>query len=84
MSLKLDADITHIKNLVAETIVTQSLIALSLYAEKGYIAELTVDQLDTSQKVKNYKPMKMMLNYIKIYEQHIEFRTAKVKFEEDE
>ena len=81
---ELDADITHIKNLVAETIVTQSLIALSLYAEKGYIAELTVDQLDTSQKVKNYLDEDTGdVNYIKIYEQHIEFRTAKVKFEED-
>lgn len=82
---ELDANITNIKNLVAEAIITQTLVTQTLYAEKGYIAELTVDQLDTSAKVQNYLDEDTGdVNYIKIYEQHIEFITAKVKFEEDE
>jgi len=82
---EIDADITRIKNLEAVNIITQTLITQTLYAEKGYIAELTVDQLDTSQKVKNYLNGNTDdVNYIKIYEQHIEFRTAKVKYGEDE
>lgn len=68
-----------------DLVVSQTVIVQNLYAEKGYIAELTVDQLDTSQKVKNYLDEDTGdVNYIKIYEQHIEFITAKVKFEEDE
>ena len=81
---EIDADITRIKNLEAVNIITQTLIAQTLYAEKGYIAELTVDQLDTSQKVKNYLAGNLGdVNYIKIYDQHIEFRTGKVKFDEE-
>ena len=65
--------------LVSYTIITQN-----LYSEKGYIAELTVDQLDTSQKVRNYLAGNLGdVNYIKIYDQHIEFRTGKVKFDEE-
>lgn len=86
---ELDADITKIKNLVAETIITYTLVTQTLYAEKGYIAELTVDQLDTSQKVKNYllqfsdkaeerAKSTEPVNYIKVYEQNIEFRTGEV------
>lgn len=86
---ELDANVTKIRNLVAETIITQTLVTQTLYAEKGYIAELTVDQLDTSAKVKNYL-LKVTdylasiaeVNYIKIYEQNIEFRTGKVKTDE--
>ncbi|HOQ08411.1 MAG TPA: hypothetical protein PLP87_11510, partial [Clostridiales bacterium] len=51
---ELDFNITKVKNLEAVNIITQTLITQTLYAEKGYIAELTVDQLDTSQKVQNY------------------------------
>jgi hypothetical protein len=93
---ELDADITHIKNLVSETIVTQSIIAQSLYSELGYIAELTVDMLDTSQKVRKYKlrydadfdsnvekqaESLSAVNYIKIHEQNIEFITGTVKYD---
>lgn len=80
---ELDADITKIKNLVAETIITQTLVTQTLYAEKGYIAELTVDQLDTSQKVQNYLASDVSpVNYIKVYEQNIEFRTGEIKTDE--
>lgn len=81
---ELDFNITKVKNLEAVNIITQTLITQTLYAEKGYIAELTVDQLDTSQKVRNYLAGNLGdVNYIKIYDQHIEFRTGKVKFDEE-
>lgn len=77
---EIDADITRIKNLEAVNVITQTLITQTLYAEKGYIAELTVDQLDTSQKVRNYLAGNLGdVNYIKIYDQYIEFRTGRVK-----
>jgi hypothetical protein len=81
---ELDANVTNIKNLVAETIITQTLVTQTLYAEKGYIAELTVDQLDSSSKVQKYLDSDTNdVNYIKIYEQNIEFITASVKFDVD-
>jgi hypothetical protein len=80
---EIDADITRIKNLEAVNVITQTLITQTLYAEKGYIAELTVDQLDTSQKVRNYLEGNLDDdNYIKIYDQYIEFRTGRVKYNE--
>ena len=80
---EIDADITRIKNLEAVKVITQTLITQTLYAEKGYIAELTVDQLDTSQKVRNYLAGNLGdVNYIKIYDQYIEFRTGEVKYNE--
>ena len=90
---EIDADITRIKNLeavvdpflpaVVQKVITQTLITQTLYAEKGYIAELTVDQLDTSQKVRNYLDGNLDDdNYIKIYDQYIEFRTGSVKYNE--
>ena len=56
----LDAKITKIKNLTAENIITETLISNTiinnyLTAQKGYIADLTVDKLDTSDKVLRYK-----------------------------
>ena len=80
---EIDADITRIKNLEAVNVITQTLITQTLYAEKGYIAELTVDQLDTSQKVRNYLAGNLGDdNYIKIYDQYIEFLTGSVKYNE--
>ena len=85
---EIDADITRIKNLeaaniITQTLITQALITQTLYAEKGYIAELTVDQLDTSQKVRNYLEGNLGdVNYIKIYDQYIEFLTGSVKYNE--
>lgn len=54
-----------------------AVITPNLYAEKATISELTVDQLDTSTKVQNYLSASTAdVNYIKIYEQTIEFVTA--------
>jgi len=53
------------------------LITPNLYAGKATIAELTVDQLDTSTKVANYLASSTAdVNYIKIYEQNLQFITA--------
>lgn len=53
------------------------LITPNLYADKGYIAELTVDMLDTGNKVLNYLNSDTSdVNYIKIYDQYLQFITA--------
>lgn len=60
-----------------DIVVSNTIITQTLAAEKGNIAELTVDQLDTSDKVQNYlSENKADVNYIKAYDQHIEFITA--------
>lgn len=54
-----------------------AVIAPNLYAEKATIAELTVDQLDTSDKVIKYISGDITPdNYQKIYDQFHEFVTA--------
>lgn len=54
-----------------------AIITPNLYAVKANISELTVDQLDTSTKVQNYlSGDKGAVNYVKIYEQNIQFVTA--------
>lgn len=53
------------------------LITPSLYAEKANIAELTVDQLDTSTKVQRYLDGSTDdVNYIRISEQNAQWVTA--------
>lgn len=74
---EIDANLTKIKNLQAESIVTNTIVTQSLYGERGYIAELTVDQLETSDKVRNYLNEDTSdVNYIKIFDQNIHFITA--------
>jgi predicted transcriptional regulator len=74
-----------IEDIVAENIVTNTFITNTLYAEKAIIAELTVDQLDTSVKVLNYLNTDTSdVNYIKIYENHIQFITAETDGLNDE
>ncbi len=54
-----------------------AIITPNLYAGKATIAELTVDQLDTSTKVQNYlSSLKTDVNYIRIKNQYVEFITA--------
>lgn len=70
---------TMIEALEAEFDVTVSNVTITnvLAAETGYIAQLTVDQLDTSTKVQRYLNHDTSdVNYIKIHSQHIEFITA--------
>ena len=66
-------------NIITQTIISNSVVTKSLYAERGDIAQLTVDWLSTSKKVMKY------LNgdttdddYIEIHEQGIELKTASV------
>lgn len=65
------------KILNVDTIFSETIVTETLYADKGYISELTVDQLDTSSKVANYLASSTAdVNYIKIYEQNIDFIEA--------
>lgn len=57
---------------ISNTVITQT-----LSAETGNIAQLTVDQVETSTKVQNYLNNNISdVNYIKIFEQYIKFITA--------
>lgn len=57
--------------------VEQSLVTNNFYAESAYIASLTVDELDTSDKVRNFLVGNTSdVNYIKIYNQQIDHITA--------
>lgn len=70
---------TMIEALEAEFDVTISntFITQTLAAETAYIAQLTVDQLETSTKVQNYLNNNTNdVNYIKIFGQYIQFITA--------
>lgn len=107
-AIDIDADGTFGGTLTAEAleaikanidvVVSNTVITETLYADKGNIADLTVNKLDTSIKVDNYKlryhedfatniekqqQSVSDVNYIKAYEQHIEFRTGSVKYDED-
>lgn len=56
-----------------------AIITPNLYAEKGYISELTVDQLETSNKVQKYLNGDTSdVNFIRIVGQVVQFITAKV------
>ena len=60
-----------------DVVISNTVIVNNLYAERGNIAELTVDQLDTSDKVAKYLLEDTSdVNYIKAYDQNIEFVTA--------
>jgi len=84
---ELDANITKFKNLVADTIITNTLVTQTLYAEKGYIAELTVDQLDTSDKVQRYlldpsDPLRTApVYYVKVFDQYVQHIEAIIEDE---
>ena len=55
----------------------KTVVVNNLMANKAYIAELTVDSLETSDKVKNYLNADVSdVCYIKIYNQNIEFIEA--------
>jgi len=78
---------TMIEALEAEFDVTISntFITQTLAAETAYIAQLTVDQLETSTKVQNYLNNNTSdVNYIKIFEQYIQFITASTDGRETE
>lgn len=78
---------TMIEAIEAEFDVTISntFITQTLAAETAYIAQLTVDQLETSTKVQNYLSSNTQdVNYIKIFEQYIQFITASTDGSETE
>lgn len=66
-------------NIVTQTIISSSVVTKSLYAERGDIAQLTVDWLSTSKKVMKYLNNDTSDdNYIEAHEQGIELKTASV------
>lgn len=74
---KLTADAISAITADLDFVISDSIITEILSADKGYIAELTVDMLDTSDKVKNYLVDDTSdVNYIKIFDQHVQFITA--------
>jgi len=96
---ELDANVTRIKNLIvdtayintliadyieANTIVSNTIITNTLTAQKGYIAELTVDEIDTSDMVIRYllpstDPLRLApIGYWRGRDQFIEFFDAQI------
>jgi hypothetical protein len=74
----LSANVINAVKANIDVIVNNTFITQNLYAERGTIAELTVDQLDTSDKVANYLAgNKADAHYIRAYDQHVEFIEAK-------
>lgn len=66
-------------NIITQTIVSNSVVTKSLYAERGDIAQLTVDWLSTSKKVVKYLNRDTSDDdYIEIHEQGIELKSASV------
>jgi hypothetical protein len=60
-----------------DVVISNTVITQTLAAETGTIAQLTVDQLDTSTKVQNYLNNNTSdVNYIKVFKQYIQFITA--------
>lgn len=74
---KLTVDAIEAIKAEIDFVVSNTIITQTLAAETGYIAQLTVDQVETSTKVKNYLNNNTAdVNYIKIFEQYIQFVTA--------
>lgn len=66
-------------NIISQTIVSSSVVTKSLYAERGDIAQLTVDWLSTSKKVMKFLNEDTSDDdYIEAHEQGIELKTASV------
>lgn len=69
---KIKAAIAEIDLVISNTVVTNVLVA-----DKGYIAELTVDQLETSDKVQRYLAGDQTdVDYIRARDQYIQWITA--------
>ena len=66
-------------NIITQTIISNSVVTKSLYAERGDIAQLTVDWLSTSKKVMKYLNKDTTNDdYIEVHEQGIELKSASV------
>lgn len=66
-------------NIITQTIISNSVVTKSLYAERGDIAQLTVDWLSTSKKVMKYLNGDTSDdNYLEAHEQGLELKTASV------
>lgn len=69
--------------LSADVAVSNTVITESLYAENGVIAKLTVDMLETSNKVERYLNEDTSdMSFKRIYDQYDLYITASVKYDE--
>ena len=69
--------IDGLEDIIANNIIANAVLTQTLTADYAYIAELTVDELSTSDKVKNYLlGITDDVDYIYIHDQYIEFITA--------
>ncbi|NJD02034.1 MAG: hypothetical protein FIA99_05440 [Ruminiclostridium sp.] len=85
-SLMFDGELTaNVINAIKaeiDIVISNTIIVNNLTVQKGNIADLTVDQLDSSDKVENYKADPQVtddVDYIKIYNQVIEWIKAEKK-----
>ncbi len=82
---KLSADVITALEAEFDITISNTFITQTLAAETGTIAQLTVDQVETSTKVQNYLTNNIAdVNYIKVFEQYIQFITASTDGTEDE
>jgi len=76
---KLSAGLISALEAEFDVTISQTVIVNNLAAEKANIAELTVDELDTSDMVRNYVDSSLAtVGYIRIYDQHIDFMVANI------
>jgi hypothetical protein len=76
---KLSAGLISALEAEFDVTISQTVIVNNLAAEKANIAELTVDELDTSDMVRNYVDSSLAdVGYIRIYNQHIDFMVAQI------
>lgn len=81
---KFTADAIEAIKAEIDFVVSNVIITNILAAETGYIAQLTVDSVETSTKVQNYLAEDTSdVNYIKIFEQYIQFITASTDGSDD-
>lgn len=81
---KFTADAIEAIKAEIDFVVSNVIITNILAAETGYIAQLTVDSVETSTKVQNYLAEDISdVNYIKIFEQYIKFITASTDGSDD-
>lgn len=73
----LSANVIQAVEAEIDVVISETTVTQVLYAEKGNISELTVDQLDTSDMVQKYlQSDKSSVHYIKIFGQHMQFIEA--------
>jgi hypothetical protein len=79
---KLSVDALEALRAEIDVVISSTIIVNNLMAKRGNIADLTVDRLDTSDKVRNYIADPQItddVNYMRIFDQVIEWVNAQKK-----